>query len=410
MNMMTRRLASLTLVVAGAVVIAAGTVRPIQLNEGGNDGSAAREELNVRELRARGAEGLREILERYDAKPDAAMAAEVDAVAGQRGAVWSRLYWHTDLESAKVAAKKEGKPILYLRLLGKLTDEYSCANSRFIRTALYANTRVAALLREKFVLVWVSERPVPVMTVDYGDGRVLKRTVTGNSAHYVLNADGRVVDVIPGLMDPITFERLVGAAGRAAMGVTEIDRFEKPRGSEQRRPMGYGRVTKGGVAQAPTAEQAERLTASKGGVETPMVRAFGGRRVEEKASPALVRAPRSLDERSVELMRREYPSLGEEKLREMVTAFEGRIAMDTAINVESLRPVALSWLAESPLPEVEAFNERVYRELFLTPRNDPWLGLVEPDAYAALTNGGCEVSVQESERPGSGVAGGYNPK
>ena len=46
----------------------------------------------------------------------------------------SQLYWYTDLEAAKAQAKRLGKPILSLRLLGKLTDEFSCANSRFFRT------------------------------------------------------------------------------------------------------------------------------------------------------------------------------------------------------------------------------------------------------------------------------------
>src|SRR5205823_3347817 len=72
------------------------------------------------------------------------------------------------------------------------------------------------LLREKFVLVWGSERPVPVVTVDYGDGRVLKRTLTGNSAHYVLDSDGRVVDVLPGLFDPVKFVEIVRAAGEVS--------------------------------------------------------------------------------------------------------------------------------------------------------------------------------------------------
>jgi len=38
--------------------------------------------------------------------------------------------------------------------------------------------------------------------------------------------------------------------------------------------------------------------------------------------------------------------------------------------------------------DVENLNERVYAELFLTPRSDPWLGLYSPDVYTALDNGG----------------------
>ena len=75
-------------------------------------------------------------------------------------------------------------------MLGKLTDEFSCANSRFFRTALYANKEISDYLRDNFVLHWQSVRPVPRVTVDFGDGRKLERTITGNSAHYVLDAAG----------------------------------------------------------------------------------------------------------------------------------------------------------------------------------------------------------------------------
>ena len=46
-----------------------------------------------------------------------------------------------------------------LRLLGRLDDELSCANSRFFRTALDANAEVSAYLREHYVLTlqhWIS--------------------------------------------------------------------------------------------------------------------------------------------------------------------------------------------------------------------------------------------------------------
>ena len=112
-------------------------------------------------LRSQGAEGLQDVLRKYDelqseiATTTATTTDEekrallndqlqrcqelADEVAGQYHATTSRLFWHTDLELAKRKAAEEGKPILSLRMLGKLTDQYSCANSRFFRTALYAN-------------------------------------------------------------------------------------------------------------------------------------------------------------------------------------------------------------------------------------------------------------------------------
>src|SRR5215470_19036512 len=127
------------------------------------------------------------------------LTVALDGVSRQRDSFASRLYWYTDIEQAKAAAHATRKPILSLRLLGNLDEEYSCANSRFFRSILYANTEVSAFLRENFILHWKSVRPVPRVTIDFGDGRKIERTLTGNSIHYVLGADGRVIDALPGL-------------------------------------------------------------------------------------------------------------------------------------------------------------------------------------------------------------------
>ena len=161
------------------------------------------------------------LLARYDREPDGPardkLAAQIDAVAHQKYATVSRLYWHTDLASAKAAAREHGRPILHLRMLGRLDEDLSCANSRLFRATLYANQDVSRFLRESFVLYWSSERPVPRVTIDYGDGRRLERTTTGNSAHYVLDEDGNVLDVLPGLYAPAAFRReLEGSLALAA--------------------------------------------------------------------------------------------------------------------------------------------------------------------------------------------------
>src|SRR5262249_29402307 len=140
------------------------------------------------------------------------LTAALDWVSRQRDSYASRLYWYTDFEQAKAAARASRKPILSLRLLGNLTDEFSCANSRFFRSILYANTTVSAFLRENFVLHWKSVRPAPRVTIDFGDGRKIERTLTGNSIHYVLDYDGRPVDAIPGLYGPAAFLRALDQA------------------------------------------------------------------------------------------------------------------------------------------------------------------------------------------------------
>ena len=64
------------------------------------------------------------------------------------------LYWFTDLGAAIAEATRTGKPILSLRLLGRLDQELSCANSRFFRKLLYPDAPINQLLRERFVLHW----------------------------------------------------------------------------------------------------------------------------------------------------------------------------------------------------------------------------------------------------------------
>src|SRR5688572_17157449 len=160
---------------------------------------------------ASGPEQLAVLLERHDREPDGparrALAGQIDALAHQKYATVSRLYWFTDLPSAKAAARERGRPILHLRMLGNLEEDLSCANSRLFRTTLYANQDVSRFLREQFVLYWSSERPVPRVTIDYGGGRKLVRTTTGNSAHYILDEAGNVLDVLPGLYAPAAFLR-----------------------------------------------------------------------------------------------------------------------------------------------------------------------------------------------------------
>src|SRR5689334_24710672 len=101
---------------------------------------------------------LASLLAKYDAmKPGAdrdKLALDIDHVAGQRYATVSRLYWYQNLDDAKAAAAKQHRPILHLRMLGRLDEDLSCANSRFFRATLYANTETSKFLRDNFVLYW----------------------------------------------------------------------------------------------------------------------------------------------------------------------------------------------------------------------------------------------------------------
>jgi hypothetical protein len=47
-----------------------------------------------------------------------------------------------------------------------------------------------------------------------------------------------------------------------------------------------------------------------------------------------------------------------------------------------------AWLSRGrEVENLDAFNRRVYADLFLTPRSDPWLGLAAPETFMALEPG-----------------------
>src|SRR5262245_58426354 len=56
-----------------------------------------------------------------------------------------------------------------------------------------------------FECAWQSVRPVPRVTIDFGDGRTLERTLHGNVATFFCTAEGRVFDVAPGVGTPEDF-------------------------------------------------------------------------------------------------------------------------------------------------------------------------------------------------------------
>jgi hypothetical protein len=367
----------------------------------------------------------------------------IDPVGMQRYCSRSGLYWFTDLEKATAAARESGKPILSLRMLGNLHEDFSCANSRFFRTTLYANREISQTLRDNYVLHWKSVRPVPKVTIDFGDGRKLERTLTGNSIHYILTADGEVVDALPGLYGPQAFLQKISAGASLARRLSSMSPDQRQAALpayhvEQYRALGEqfaGDLAKiqTPTASAPpppfkvlTAAAANELARPKGRVELPLVKAAvalapgvmaGGARAVSAAptaSPediqdestwlaiAAVHAGEAeLDQSSRDLITSENPLAAaagrlaitkrvvEDPMLRLVRTLQQTIALDTVRNEYQLHRRIHQWLADSSYrPDVEVLNERVYGELFLTPSSDPWLGLAPPDVYTALPNGG----------------------
>jgi hypothetical protein len=395
----------------------------------------------IAELRALGPIGLNTLFQTYSTEineqvsnPLLATTPEwqrlsvaLDSVSQQKDSYLSGLYWYTDFAQARAAARAAGKPILSLRLLGKLNEEYSCANSRFFRTILYSNAEVSKLLREKFILYWESERPAPRVTIDFGDGRKLERTLTGNSIHYVLDSNGRVIDALPGLYGPAAFMRSLSEAeavskywGEKPAGDShqpywayQPDRLRRItlewlRDTERiggKAPQGFS-VVRDEQGTATAMEVANRAI-TKMVTETTILQGMTagpealGKMTYDGAWNKIAQlhlADAELDARSIGLIKRQTQRgmLADQSklnsditLKTLIERLQTNIALDTVRNEYLLHTKLYAWLiADRQRSELSALNKRVYAELFLTPASDPWLGLYSPEVYTALDGGG----------------------
>lgn len=64
---------------------------------------------------------------------------------------------------------------------------------------LFSNDQLVKFIHESFEPVWESVRPVPTLTLDFGNGKTITRTLHGNIASDVCTADGHVLDILPGM-------------------------------------------------------------------------------------------------------------------------------------------------------------------------------------------------------------------
>jgi hypothetical protein len=304
-----------------------------------------------------------------------------------------------------------------------LDEDLSCANSRLFRITLYANEQVSKLLRERFVLHWQSVRAVPKLTIDFGDGRKMERTLTGNSIHYVLDSEGRLIDALPGMYGPGAFLReLVRiSSGAATLGAfrtdeernTALRRYHESRLNELENEW-LNDVKRAGLRLAPSREIPKPPGAGSGPpsaqtaapaavskavmVERPVLRGMSdnpklldsiGNDAGWSMIAALHATDATLDQATRALMLFKDPSLTGAAIQAAVTAQERAVAEDTVRNEYVFRARVHGWLARGAVAaDVASLNEKVYAELFLTPSWDAWLGLRPAGAYSGIDNDG----------------------
>jgi hypothetical protein len=378
------------------------------------------------QLRTEGAKGLEIFLKTHGKElnnPSPEMRIALDTLCQQKDCHASQLFWYTDLEQAKAAAKTSGKPILSLRLLGNLDQDLSCANSRFFRVSLYPNAEISKYLRQNYILHWQPVRSVPKLTVDFGDGRKLERTITGNSIHYILNSSGRPIDAIPGLYGSKAFLR------QLVDGVKVVKEYDQVAANQQEsflrnyhrqklvaiQSQWQGDLKKLGIKNIPklvelpansnnasSAPVAGTIAVSKMRVEAPLLRNIVPsssnpnplREITDQATwtkiAQLHQADAKLDQNSITLIAaKRFEKGNSTNLRQIVGNFENAIALDSIRNEYALHSQIHQWFTQgNTTGNVNTLNQKVYAELFLTPNSDAWLGLMSNEGYSAIDNDG----------------------
>lgn len=223
---------------------------------------------------------------------------------------------------------------------------------------LFSDPRVSALIREQFVAAWEAVRPVPIVEIDFGNGRKIKRTVNGNIATYICSPDGRVIDVIPGLNTPEAFlEDLRHALNlwRASLAIFDKTVLE------------YHQAN----LTTPTVYEWVRNDVSKSRIERLMRMSLDKRQEMVDAGGKVHIVPGPFAAPAADAKKREL----ELPVRRLASEDAAILAADTETNRKERKPLIHRILSEKVV-RPEEITKRVYKEVLHCDLDDPYLGLI----------------------------------
>lgn len=212
-----------------------------------------------------------------------------------------------------------------------------------MRAVLLSDTQVANYLKENFVLTWRQVRPAPKVTIDYGNGETLTRTLKGNTAFYVCRPDGTVVDILPGVYTKADFLQVLPQSRRLAQ--LPPDRVRDWH-RQQVRPVVDPRVM-----------------ASKAIVESPILDRLALEKLKLPQDP-------SIDDLSSK------PA----SYQGLKAAYPDPVKADSQASLSVLRPAVHRYLgAQNRARRVGGHSKTVFREILKVDLDDPYLGLKVTD-------------------------------
>ncbi len=203
---------------------------------------------------------------------------------------------------------------------------------------LFSDDQVAAVINETFEPAWQSVRPVPRVTIDLGNGTVVKRTLHGNVATHVCAPDGNVLDILPGIYEPRTYARELRQL------VRQFHQWRQPGFDSGSHWRTYHRSQVEALKRVPDRTVAASRGASIFATERPTRRAIRGERPPGNAAGATL---------------------------------SDSLTEDTRINQTTRRLKIHERLAISGPVTPGEISKWLYREVLGTDLDDPYLGLKE---------------------------------
>jgi len=140
---------------------------------------------------------------------------------------------------------------------------------------LFSSDEVANYINEAFEPAWESLRPALMVTIDFGNGQQVKRTLQGNVATYVCDSGGQVYDVLPGIYTPGDYLAQLKACNTLfeSLAKASLDQVSaRLKDHHTRQAAGLG------ATRPPQFMQAIALTGGGGkfGIENPTQRVLAG--------------------------------------------------------------------------------------------------------------------------------------
>ncbi|MDW8365096.1 MAG: hypothetical protein RMK49_04545 [Abditibacteriales bacterium] len=230
-------------------------------------------------------------------------------------------------------------------------------------------------------------RPAVKVTIDFGDGRVLKRTLMGNTVMYLCLPDGSVIDAFPGVYTPTDF---LSETQKAMEFLRRCGDAISP-----------AQVRQWHKEQVTAAIQSEkvRTTISKAVIESPLLKALGmsaERSVAKTPSPfppgidpiadprsafaALSARIEDLSKRpaSAAQIRAAYANVPPKQQPTPEQLGKLAVEMDSRNNVTLIRPaVHLLFACYNTLPTPYDCRDVIFKQLLHVPIDDPYLGLTD---------------------------------